>query len=108
MFNQPTKDQLVKVPGFYETEDIPLKEKEIYLHFYYGTSDWYIAEYDGDNTFFGFVILNGDLEMAEWGNISFDELKSININGMQIENDFHWKVKKAIEIEDICKASNWV
>ena len=44
---------LDKVPKLYETETIPLKEKLIYLHFFIGGCDWYIAEYDGDNIFWG-------------------------------------------------------
>ena len=31
--------------------------------------DWYIAENDGDDIFWGFVILNGDQLNAEWGYI---------------------------------------
>ena len=36
-----------------------------------GGCDWYITEFDGDDLFFGFAILNSDYEMAEWGYISF-------------------------------------
>ena len=54
---------------------------EIHLHFFISDCDWYIAEYDGDDLFWGFAILNGDLLNAEWGYISFAELKSIKING---------------------------
>lgn len=69
MWNQPTKEQLAKIPRLYETEGIPLKDKLIYHHFFIGGCDWYVAEYDGEDLFWGYVILNGDLEMAEWGSL---------------------------------------
>ena len=67
MWNIPSKERLNKIPKLYETEEIPLDKKLIYLHFFIGGSDWYIAEFDGDDIFFGYVILNGDMECAEWG-----------------------------------------
>ena len=68
MWNEPAKEQLAKIPKLYETERVPLKEKLIWLHFFIGGCDWYVAEYDEEeNLFWGYAILNGDLEMAEWG-----------------------------------------
>ena len=102
MWNEPTREQLTRIPRLYETEEIPLKEKKIHLHFFLGASDWYIAEYDGDDLFFGYAILNGDTEMAEWGYISFQELKELKIHpGFEVDCDLFWEVKKASEIEKI-------
>ena len=99
MWNTPSREQLDRIPRFYETEHIPPEEKLIYLHFFICGSDWYIAEYDGDDLFFGFAILNGDYEMAEWGYISFSELKSISIDGMEIDCDMYWTPTKARDID---------
>jgi hypothetical protein len=108
MWNQPTKEQLAKIPGLYETEDIPLKDKLIHLHLFIGGCDWYIAEYDGEDLFWGYVILNGDLEMAEWGYISFEELKRIKIPpGFEIDCETCWQIKKAIQIEKIRMGNHW-
>ena len=98
MWNEPTKERLEKMPKLYETEGIPLKDKLVYLHFFIGGSDWYAVEYDGNDTFFGFVILNNDMQMAEWGYFSFSELKSLNVNGwleVDSEKEEFWDVKKA-------------
>ena len=35
-------------------------EGRLYLHFFIGGCDWYVAEYDGDDLFWGYVILNND------------------------------------------------
>jgi len=108
MWNEPRKEQLAKIPRLYETEEIPLKDKLIYLHFFIGGSDWYIAEYDGEDLFFGYAILNGDTEMAEWGYVSFRELRELKIApGFEVECDAFWKVRKASEVDKIRIANHW-
>ena len=111
MWNIPTKQRLTKIPKLYETEHVPLKEKLIYLHFFIGGCDWYVAEYDGKDLFWGFAILNNDLQNAEWGYISFSELKSIKIqNWLEIdcETEEVWQVRKASAIEKIRIAHGWL
>ncbi len=108
MWSEPTKEQLDKIPKLYETEDIPLKDKVVYLHFFIGGCDWYVVEYDGEDLFWGYAILNGDFEMAEWGYISFEELKRIKIPpGFEIDCETCWQVKKAIQIEKIRMGNHW-
>ena len=85
MWNVPTKKRLSKIPTLYETENDPLQDKLIYLHFFIAGFDWYIAEFNGQDLFWGYAILNNDFDMAEWGYISFKELKNININGIEID-----------------------
>ena len=34
MWNEPSKERLAKIPKLYETENIPLPDKLIYLHFF--------------------------------------------------------------------------
>ncbi len=102
MWNEPTENQLARIPRLYQTDEIPLEDKLIYLHFFIGGSDWYVAEYDGKDLFFGYAILNGDENMAEWGYISFKELKELKIPpGFEVDCDLFWEAKKASEIEKI-------
>lgn len=110
MWNEPAKERLSKIPKLYETEDVPLQEKLICLHFFIGGCDWYIAEFDGQDMFWGYAILNNDFDMAEWGYVSFKELKEININGIEIDCELEeiWQVKKTIEIDKIRIASGWL
>lgn len=98
MWNTPTQQRLDQIPRLYETEDIPLADKLVHLHFFIGGCDWYIVEYDGDDTFFGYAILNGDIVNAEWGYISFSELKSIKIGFAEIDCDLYWKVIPVQEV----------
>ena len=71
MWKKPTGHQLDQMPRLYETEHIAAEDKLICLHFFLGGCEWYIAEFDGDDLFFGFVILNSDYKTAEWGYIIF-------------------------------------
>ena len=111
MWNEPTKERLSSIPGLYETEHVPLKDKLIHLHFFIGGCDWYIAEYDGEDLFWGFAILNNDLEMAEWGYISFRELSSIKVGGwceIDCELEECRQPRKAIEIDRLRIANGWL
>ena len=110
MWNIPNKIRLAEIPKLYETENTPLKDKLIHLHFFIAGCDWYIVEYDGEDLFWGFAILNNDYEMAEWGYISFSELKSLKLNSwleVDCEIEDAWEIRKASEIEKIRKAQGW-
>ena len=111
MWNVPTRQRLSRIPRLYETEDVPLEDKPVCLHFFIAGCDWYIAEYDGEHLFWGFAILNNDLQNAEWGYVSFSELKSIRIQGwleIDCELEEFWQVKRAIEIDKIRIAQGWL
>jgi len=111
MWNIPTKERLSRIPKLYETEHVPLKEKLIVLHFFIAGCDWYIVEYDGDDIFWGFAILNEDYELAEWGYVSFSELKSIKLKGwleVDCEVEDAWLVKRVTEVDKIRIAHGWL
>jgi len=111
MWNIPTRERLAKIPRLYETEHIRLKNKLIYLHLFIAGCDWYIAEHDGEDLFWGFAILNNDLQNAEWGYSSFGELKEIKIQGwLEIDCELEeiWQVRKASAIEKIRIAHGWL
>ncbi|MFC1878262.1 DUF2958 domain-containing protein [Thermodesulfobacteriota bacterium] len=103
MWNKPTKKQLDKIPRLYVTEDTPLKEKIVQMHFFILECDWFITEFDGEDIFFGYALLNGDQQNAEWGYISLKELQELSIKGIEIDREIHWKPKPAREIEKISK-----
>ena len=108
MWNKPSDEELSRVPKFYSSEEVPLKEKMIYMHFFIGGCDWYAAEYSPEEKcFFGFAILNADYEMAEWGYFSLDELCSLKVSFVEVDRDLHFTPCKAIEIENIRKAQGW-
>ena len=101
MWNPPSAELLNQIPRLYATEHVPLREKVIHLHFFFGGCDWYVSEFDGNDLFFGFAVLNDDLANAEWGYFTLSELKGINIHGLEIDLDTFWEPVPAGEIERI-------
>lgn len=102
MWNVPSRDRLDKIPRLNQTETTPTKDKIIHLHFFIGGCDWFIAECDGDDLFWCFANLN-DEQNAEWGYVSFNELKSFSVKGIEIDcelEDF-WQPKPVSQIPAI-------
>ena len=101
MWNQPDEPLLRQVPALYATERTSAEGKVIWLHFFFGDCDWYVAEYDGDDLFFGFVVLHGDLMNAEWGYFALSELVDIEVYGFEVDRDIHWVPVPAGKIDRI-------
>ncbi len=71
------------------------------MHFFLGSSDFYITEYDGDDLFFGFVNL-GEPQNAEWGYVSLSELKAVRVApGFEIDRDLWWQPRRVRDIAEI-------
>ncbi len=107
MWNKPTQQRLAQIPKLYTTENIPVKEKLIYLHFFLGNSDWYVCEFDRTDTFFGYVILNGDYQTAEWGYFTIHKLDRLNVRGLEIDMDLYWEIRPASKVNQIFQAQGW-
>ena len=119
MFNEPTDKELAKVPRLYETENVPAKDKIIWMHFFLGSSDWFIVEFDGEDIFFGFACLNNWKDLAEWGYISYKELKElrvkqpIGIDGqkmlipLEVDRDSYWISRNAFNVSLIRECQGW-
>lgn len=106
MWNKPTAEELAQLPKLYETERIPTRDKIVHMHFFIGGCDWYVMEFDGEDTFFCFAILHDDLECAELGYVSLAEMEEININGLEIDRDLYWKPVPLCEVERISELVN--
>jgi hypothetical protein len=88
----------VQLPRLYETEHVKPADKIAVVKFFTPDSSWtwYVTEFDGDDTLFGFVI---GLE-TEWGYISLSELQSVRgPRGLRIERDLYWRPKPMREAE---------
>ena len=109
MWNKPTEKQLRELPELYSSENIPIMEKVIHMHFFIGGSDWYAAEYEKESQdFFGFVILNNDYLMAEWGYFNFIELCELKVDFVEVDRDIHFLPTKANSIDKIKRAQSGV
>lgn len=86
--------EVAAIPALRSTSKLPEEAMTIYAHFFGGDTDMYITEFDGKETAYGYVILEGDTQNAEWGNIHLPEIHKAK-RGLfpAIEMDFHWKVR---------------
>jgi hypothetical protein len=97
--------QARNIPGLYSTENIATENKLIHVHLVFGSCHWFTAEYDKEDTCFGFVMLNGDFQNAEWGYFSLQELHELSFGIFKVQVDANWKVQPAKDIELIKLAS---
>ena len=113
MLNAPTPDVLAAIPGLYRTEETPIAQKTIHLHFFISACHWFAAEFDGNDLFFGYATL-GDAINAEWGYFSLKELRETRMMApildmetgetithvpVPIECDRRWTPRQFCEIE---------
>lgn len=124
MWNKPDEKRLATLPKLYATENIPTEDKIVHLHFFIGGSDWYAVEFDGEDTFFGYAILNNDFHNAEWGYFSLKELDDLKVPvrmqvggkdysvkmagkmaGIEVDCEADWafKPRPAKEVRKICQ-----
>lgn len=87
------------MPVLYGTESTPSKDKLLMLHYFYAGSNWYIIEKADDEDSqdaeaFGYAILNGDDQNAEWGYVDISELKNSN----KVELDFFFEPMRFSEL----------
>ena len=86
----PAAAIVATVPAFYATEDVDLDQKVLHLHYFAGSCDWWVAEYDPETgQAFGYASL-GMAGCAEWGYFGLDQLERINTAGLVIERDLRW------------------
>ncbi len=103
MWNTPNVKKLAESPKLYsnDSQKTPLANTLIHHHFFIGNCDWFVAEYDGEDLFWGYTNL-GDDEMSEWGYFSFQELRELTIHKIfEVDFDPHWQVRPAREIKKI-------
>lgn len=81
-------------------QDEKYKNSVVYLHYFSGGTDWYVTELDKKSgRMFGYVVLNQDWDMSEFGYIDKNFLIKNNIPLMQKpELDFYWKYKTVNQI----------
>jgi hypothetical protein len=96
----PPKKVTSRIPALGATDGIPAEEKVIHAHFFSPGTDLYVAELsereeDGHVIAFGYSVLAGHPEGAEWGYTDLTEMEAVNVRTAQglsvvAERDCHW------------------
>jgi len=99
------QNNLSEIPKIYG-QDGKGKESIVYLHYFNSSSDYYVTEltYEEDEklfTAFGYVILNGDMQNAEFGYLPINEIIQQKNPIRYPELDFYWKPTSLKSILDI-------
>lgn len=82
--NIASKAEAIKGKSEILTED---EKHPLAFKYTLGNSSFYVSEWDGNDEFFGYTVLNGDTQNSEWGYTSLKELKnagSKNRNGFPV------------------------
>lgn len=88
----PPAEEMATWPALYATDGGgPLGDKPLQAHYFQGSMDWYIAEYDPKSKeAFGWADLG--LGHGEWGYIQLDDVEEIRGQmGLPIERDLDFK-----------------
>jgi len=75
---------LEKCPKIGETDE--MEEHPAIFHYFYGSTDIFICEFDREDSMFGYAISGGDLDNSEWGFFSLEELRKIPLLNL----DYHF------------------
>jgi len=74
-------NEIEMIPDYYQSTTV-------YAHYFFGRTDIFVLNWDRDtDILFCYVILNGDAEMSELGDMSLEEMTS----HPRLEMDFYWK-----------------
>ncbi|WP_122893898.1 DUF2958 domain-containing protein [Arcobacter peruensis] len=96
-----TKGLEDKIPNLYETENIKVDEKIVYVKYFTPDANWtwYVTEYSKtEKIFFGYV--NGNY--PEWGYFALEELEQVTGPlGLKIERDLHFEPTKFKDIKEL-------
>lgn len=103
MRNIPTRERLDRIPKLNETNEVPLEDKLVYLHFSIKGFHWYVFEFDGDDRFRGNVVWYGYSDHDIF--FSFEALKSMitedGLHEVECDPADKWIVRKVSEIEEL-------
>jgi hypothetical protein len=88
-----TKANRRALPKLRATEKVAAEKKIAQVKFFNpcGRGTWYAVEFDGVDTFFGYVVSPLGDDCNEWGYFSLAELSQIRLRfGLGIERDRHF------------------
>jgi superfamily II DNA or RNA helicase len=99
------EQELSEIPKLYKQSKLG-KDAIVHAHYFLGGTDYYITEWDGKDTLYGYAILNGDTQMAELGYVGREDIMKTTASKPYkkgFELDFNWTKKTLNEVLGISK-----
>lgn len=97
-----TEELRKQLPPLYTNEEKSAEETMVIAKFFFpsGRFTWYATEFDGDDTFFGFVKSGLEPSFDELGYFSLRELENLKAGpfGLKVERDRGWKPRPLSEV----------
>lgn len=95
-----TKENRAALPPLYSQDGKGMDATAHVKFFGSGRWTWYATEFDGDDTFFGYVVSGLGSDCDELGYFSLSELKSLRFPPFQlpVERDRHFKPTTLAEL----------
>lgn len=87
-----TKENRETLPPLYSQEGKGA-DATAYVKFFHPASRYtaFATEFDGEDTFFGFVISPLGPDCDEWGYFSLSEMEGVEVMFLKVERDLHFK-----------------
>jgi hypothetical protein len=90
-----TKAIIAALPELYTTQHSTDPTVHLKLFVAWGDATWFITEYDGKDTLYGYAHINGEGEM---GYMSLAELEAVRGRlGLRVERDMHFDARPMSE-----------
>jgi hypothetical protein len=89
-----------QIPGLYSQEDKAPGQVRVWLKIFdaCGRMTYYVTEFDGEDTLFGYMVSPLGADCDELGSSSLAELKSVrNRLGLPLERDLWWNNEVTLE-----------
>ena len=88
-----------RAPGLYETEKLSDSEKLVCAHYFVGSADWFVIEYDPiEDLAFGYARILKDC--GEYGYFSLKELEEVVISSPIIIGGLKTSFQSVVERDD--------
>jgi hypothetical protein len=94
-----TDELRASIPKLYSQEKVSMKEKTVHGKFFFPAADWtwFVTEGEDEGDDFVFFDFVKGFE-EEWGYFTLNEFEAINVEGLTVERDLHFKPGKFVDV----------
>lgn len=97
LMTQKMRAKFAKIPWM-STDGKPYDEVKVLAVYFHpiGRYTFYVTEFDGKDTLYGYVKSPSGPDCDEWGYSSLAELEALKVRGLGMERDLFWDPKTTV------------